>query len=141
MIVVDTNVLSEFMRPQPAPQVARWLESAPPGSLALTAISTMEITYGVSRLPEGQRKETTRQRWESIQAAWTGAFLALGMSESVAAGEVLGARAAIGRPITTADAQLAGMCLVWGASLATRNTKDFTGVDVRLINPWDDQDA
>jgi predicted nucleic acid-binding protein len=59
------------------------------------------------------------------------------MTESMAAGEVLGARTAIGRPITTADAQLAGMCLVWGAAPATRNTKDFEGLGIDLINPWD----
>ena len=137
MIIVDTNVLSEFMRPQPDQQVARWLESAEPSSLALTAISVMEITYGVTRLPAGQRKDATRARWEGIQAAWTGVFLPLGMTESVAAGEVLGARAALGRPITTPDAQLAGMCLTWGAVLATRNTKDFEGLGIDLVNPWD----
>lgn len=136
MIVVDTNVLSELMRPQPAPQVARWLEATQPNVLALTAISVMEITYGVTRLPAGRRKDATRQRWESIQASWTGTFLGLGMAESVAAGEVLGARAAVGRPISAPDAQLAGMCLAWGAALATRNTKDFEGLGIELINPW-----
>ena len=137
MIIVDTNVLSEFMRPHPAAQVARWLETASPSSLALTAISVMEITYGVARLPAGQRRDDTRMRWESIQEAWTGTFLTLGMAESVAAGEVLGARAAIGRPITTADAQIAGMSLAWGAAIATRNTRDFEGLGIDLINPWD----
>jgi toxin FitB len=137
MIVVDTNVLSEVMRPAPAPQVVRWLAGAQPRSLALTAISIMEITYGVARLPAGQRKDATRQCWDGIQSAWTGTFLTLGMAESVAAGEVLAARAAIGRPMTTADAQLAGMCIAWGAGLATRNTKDFEGLGIDLINPWD----
>jgi predicted nucleic acid-binding protein len=137
MIVVDTNVLSEFMRPQPDQQVVRWLESAEQSSLALTAISVMEITYGVARLPAGQRKDATRSRWEGIQAAWTGTFLPLGIVESVAAGEVLGARAAIGRPITTPDAQLAGICLAWGAALATRNTRDFDGLGIDIINPWE----
>jgi predicted nucleic acid-binding protein len=136
MIVVDTNVLSEFMRPQPAPQVVRWLESAQHGTLALTAITVMEITYGVARLPAGQRKDATRSQWESIQAAWTGPFLPLGIIESAAAGEVLGARAAMGRPIATADAQLAGICLAWGAELATRNTRDFEGLGVDIVNPW-----
>ena len=137
MIIVDTNVLSEFMRPHPAAQVVRWLEAASPSSLALTAISVMEITYGVARLPAGQRRDDTRMRWESIQAAWTGTFLTLGLAESVAAGEVLGARAAIGRPITTADAQIAGMSLASGAAIATRNTRDFEGLGIDLINPWD----
>jgi predicted nucleic acid-binding protein len=117
--------------------VVSWLEHAQPSSLALTAISVMEITYGVTRLPAGQRKDATRERWERIQASWTGAFLSIGMAESVAAGEVLGARAWVGRPITTADAQLAGMCLAWGAALATRNTKDFEGLGIELVNPWD----
>ncbi len=138
MIVVDTNVLSEFMRRQPAQLVVRWLEAAEPDSLALTAISVMEITYGVARLPLGHRRDATRERWESIQDAWTGTFLALGLTESMAAGEVLGARAAIGRPMATADAQIAGSCLAWGAALATRNTKDFEGLGIELINPWDE---
>lgn len=137
MIVVDTNVLSEFMRPQPAPQVVRWLETAQSSTLALTAVSVMEITYGVTRLPAGRRQKATRDLWERIQAAWPGTFLAIGMAESVAAGEVLGARAAIGRPMATADAQLAGVCLAWGAALATRNTRDFEGLGIELINPWD----
>ena len=137
MIVVDPDVLSEFMRPQPAPQVVRWLETAENSTLALTAVSVMEITYGVARLPEGRRKKATRDLWEGIQATWAGTFLTIGMAEAVAAGEVLGARAAIGRPIATADAQLAGVCLAWGAALATRNTRNFEGLGIELINPWD----
>lgn len=137
MIVLDTNVLSEFMRARPAEPVVRWLEAAQPSSLALTAISVMEIAYGVTRLPDGQRKDATRERWESLQAAWAGEFLALGLTESMAAGEVLGTRAAIGRPMATPDAQIAGICLTRGAALATRNTKDFEGLGLTLINPWD----
>ncbi len=121
MIVVDTNVLSEFMRPQPAPQVVRWLETAESRTLALTAVSVMEITYGVTRLPAGRRKNATRDLWQGIQAAWTGTFLTIGMAEAVAAGEVLGARAAMGRP------------------MATRNTRDFEGLGIELINPWDER--
>lgn len=136
MIVLDTNVLSEFMRPMPAPQVARWLEDAEPRRLAITAVSVMEITYGVARLPAGHRREATRRSWQSLHESWTGAFLPLGLNESVAAGEVLAARAAIGRPLSTPDAQIAGICVIWGSTLATRNTKDFEGLGIDLVDPW-----
>ena len=136
MIVVDTNVLSEFMRPSPDERVAAWLTGIDSDQLGITAITFMEITYGIARLPAGRRKSATSEVWSTLQTAWTGAVLVLGQAESVAAGEALARRAAIGRPLTAPDAQIAGICLVHGASLATRNVRDFEGLGIDLIDPW-----
>ncbi len=136
MIVVDTNVLSELMREEPDHHVAHWLVTVPSESLSMTAISVMEITYGVARLPAGRRKEAIKARWEGALSSWGGRFLTLGMAESVAAGEVLATRTAAGRPVTASDAQIAGICRVWKASLATRNVGDFDGLGIELVNPW-----
>lgn len=136
MIIVDTKVLSEIMKPQPDDEVSNWFANSISDDLAMTAISVMEITYGVSRMPEGRRREVTYECWLSVQGSWEGAFLPFGMPESLIAGKVMAARATAGRPIAYADAQIAGTCLVHHATLATRNTKDFEGLGITLINPW-----
>lgn len=136
MIIVDTNVLSEMMRAEPSDLVFTWLENACVGELAMTATSVMEITYGVSRMPEGRRKAATQECWLALQGSWEGLFLPFGMLESHTAGRVMAARASVGRPTSYADAQIAGTALVHGAAIATRNTKDFDGLGIDLVDPW-----
>lgn len=137
MIVVDTNVLSEFMRTSPDPAVAHWLTAAPIDRLAITSISVMEISYGIARLPEGGRKDRTQATWNQLDGAWAGAYFDFSIADALTSGEVMAARSSAGRPMSIPDAQIAGVCLARGAALATRNIKDFEGLGIELINPWE----
>ncbi|MBS62572.1 type II toxin-antitoxin system VapC family toxin [Salinisphaera sp.] len=140
MIVLDTNVLSELMRPAPAPTVIAWLDAASSGELiATTAITVAEILYGIERLPDGRRK----QQLGEIAAAmfeedFADAILAFDAQAAVFYAERVAASEAAGHPCAMADAQIAALCAQHDATLATRNTKDFRSLGVALINPWED---
>ena len=137
MIILDTNVVSELTRMTPATAVLDWLDAQPAADVATTAITAAELLYGVARLPDGARKN-----------ALTGAVHALltddldGRVEPFDAAaaahyaDLVTARERAGQPISIPDAQIAAICRVRRASLATRNTSDFTGTGIDLIDPW-----
>lgn len=137
MIVLDTNVLSELMRPQPNPQVMDWANGLDPQAIAITAMNEAEIRYGIARLPAGQRRQALEQCWHELMASLFGGQ-ALPFSGEAAHwyGELVSRRERLARPITTADAVIAATTLAHSAQLATRNTADFEAIGLELINPW-----
>ena len=137
MIILDTNILSELMRPTPAKEVKSWLTQAVDDVLVTTAITLSEIEYGLSRLDEGKRKEELIARF----AALTGGvidFTVLPLDDAAArrAGQLRGHRESKGLSAHAADMMIAGIAAVNEAAIATRNTKDFTETGIDLINPW-----
>lgn len=137
MIVLDTNVVSEVLRPQPAPRVVVWLESLT-GNVAITAVTFAEVLAGLRRLPDGKRKDALTALVEAVLFPYrdVGAVLAFDAAAASRYAEVLAAREAAGLPISTADAQIAAICRVHDATCATRNTKDFVQTGVALMDPW-----
>ena len=138
MILLDTNVLSEFMRAQPAPQVVAWLDRQPVGEVWTSAISRAEIELGLALMPKGKRQKAL---FEAARAMFEEDFAGRCLPfDEVAAGyyvRIVAGRLRKGRPISVEDAQIAAIALTHGAILATRNTADFIGiVGLRLINPW-----
>ena len=135
MIILDTNVVSELMRDGPDSRVLDWIESNPPGSTFTTAVTVGEIAYGFARLPEGKRKRALAKR---VAEAFD-LFDRFTLPFDSAAASVYGPLAAEcerkGRPITAADAQIAAICIVHGAPLASRNVKDFAATAVSVVNP------
>lgn len=139
MIVLDTNVISEILRPQPAPQVVVWLESLT-GDVAITTVTLAELLAGVRRLPDGRRRSVLSARIDAaLQPYREGrSILAFDDEAAVHYAEVFVAREKTGLPISMADAQIAAICRTHRASCATRNTKDFADTGIALINPWTD---
>jgi len=137
MIVLDTNVLSELMRPSPSERVVQWIEQHAAGDLATTAITEAEILYGIALLPPGRRRNDLAQAACAMFAEdFEGRVFSFD-SEAAAAYAVLCAdRRAAGRPISAFDAQIAAICVARGMTLATRNLPDFEGCGLDLINPW-----
>lgn len=137
MIVLDTNVISEIFRPSPEPRVVEWLVSLT-GDVAITSITLAELLAGVRRLPEGRRKHELARRIEEAVAPYRGSRSVLAFDADAAEryAEVLAARDAAGAPISTADAQIAAICLACGAVCATRNVKDFQNTGVKIVDPW-----
>ena len=139
MIVLDTNVLSELVRPSPAQEVKKWLLNNTGGeALVTTVITVSEIEYGLARLPDGRRRKELEERFEVL----TGTdfeFAVLPFEETAArlAGRMRAAHETNGLHAQSADMMIAAITSLAGALLATRNTKDFTETGIELINPWD----
>lgn len=137
MIVLDTNVLSEALRPTPEGVVLAWLEAQPAMSLFTTSITRAEVFYGLHLLPEGRRRE---QLHDAVTAIFDEDFgsrtLAFDDSAADAYAQIAAMRRSMGRPISQFDAMIAGIARSRGAALATRNTRDFADCGVEVINPW-----
>jgi predicted nucleic acid-binding protein len=139
VIILDTNVVSEVLKPAPQPRVLEWLAGQPRASLFITTVTRGEILYGVRLLPDGRRR---RQLWEAAQAIFNEDFAGQALSfDNEAADEfadIAARRREAGRPISQLDAMIAAMSRSRGASLATRNAKDFEGCGIEVTNPWTD---
>ena len=137
MIILDTNVISEIFRPSPEPRVVGWLESLE-GDVAITSVTLAELLAGVRRLPDGRRKDELTRRIGAVLEPYRGGRAVLPFDDAAADryADVLVARDRAGAPISTADAQIAAICLTHGAICATRNVKDFQHTGVELVDPW-----
>lgn len=138
MIVLDTNVLSELVRPEPAASVLAWLAGYRRTDFCATAVSEAEIAYGLALLPNGRRRDALRQATARLLGEGLGGRV-LPFDRTAAAfyGEIAAARRAAGRPIATADGQIAAIARARGATLiATRDIGGFQGCGVELVNPW-----
>lgn len=136
MIVLDTNVVSELMRAEPAPAVVSWLKQSSGSGLYTTAVTVAEIRYGIARLPEGQRRDSLHQAANEIFAAFPRQVLPFDLAAAVAYADVVASRERLGHPIDGFDAQIAAICRTQAAALATRNTKDFTDTGIEVVDPW-----
>jgi predicted nucleic acid-binding protein len=138
MIVVDTNVISEVMRPQPSASVLNWLNSQDGNQLFITTVTLAEIGYGLRILPEGQRRWLLHNRFEQfIAQAFEERVLDFSVSAARAYAELMGHRKEIGRPMNLPDGQIASIALAHGFAVATRNIKDFEDCGLELINPFE----
>ncbi len=137
MIVLDTNVISELMKVHPDPQVGEWLARTGDEPLTTTAVTVSEIAFGLQRLAPGRRKDDLHARFE----AFTSALTVLPLDEPAAreAGRLRALREAQGLPTQASDMMIAGITLMASATLATRNTRDFTHLPIPLIDPWQNQ--
>jgi toxin FitB len=136
MIVLDTNVVSELMRPSPAEVVLAWLRQRDSAELFTTAITVAEVRYGIARLPDGQRKDDLLRAADEIFGAFPDQVLPFDAVAAAAYTEVVAQRERIGKPIDGFDGQIASICHAHGALLATRNVKDFHETGVALADPW-----
>ena len=139
MIVLDTNVISEVVRSTPNERVVAWLISLT-GEVAITAVTFAELLAGVGRLPDGRRKAELSTRIAAAIEPFRGSRSILSFDETAAAhyADILVSREAVGRPISTSDAQIAAICLAHSATCATRNLRDFAHTGIDLVDPWRD---
>lgn len=138
MIILDTNVVSELFRQRPQPAVLDWVETVS-DTLAITSVTAAELLAGISVLPEGRKREALLARVEQILDDYGSAGLVVPFDSEAAYhyADVVAVQRRAGRPIATADAQIAAICRSVGAACATRNVADFEHTRLpRLINPW-----
>lgn len=137
MIVVDTNILSDLLRPAPEPRVVRWLDAQPLGIMATTAVTKAEMIYGVERLPEGQRRRALTLIVSAIMERFAGRILPFDEAAAAHYASIVIARRKMGRPIEPLDAQIVAIAAAHGAAVATRD-RDMRDCGIPLINPWND---
>ncbi len=137
MIILDTNVISEIMRPEPDAGVKAWLATQDPLALAVTSITVAEIQRGIVRLPKGKRRMGLENRFAAfIEASFAGRLLVFDKSAAYACGEVSARREQKGLHADAVDMMIAGIVAATKGSLATRNITDFNECGILLINPW-----
>jgi hypothetical protein len=136
--ILDTNVVSEPMRPSPSAAVLAWLSRKPDGGhFFVTTITMAEILFGIELLPKGKRRDKMLAEAEATFVEdFAGRILPFDEDAARAFPEISVRRRAQGRPITDLDAQIAAIARSRDAILGTRNTADFEGCGVRLVNPW-----
>lgn len=139
MTILDTNVVSEVMKPEPSSVVIAWMSSQTLDNLFTTSITEAEVFYGVERLPKGKRRDELMRQAEAVFAEdYAGRVLAFDEHAAREFARIVAEKRLRGRPMPFADAQIAAIARANGAMLATRNRDDFEGCGVRLVNPWEE---
>lgn len=136
MIILDTNVVSELMRSEPAPGVASWVRDRDRRELRTTAITLAEIRYGIARLPDGRRKQVLLAAADEIFSAFSDQVLPVDTAAAEHYAVIASSRERTGKPIAGFDALIGAVCRSQGAALATRNVSDFDGTGIEVIDPW-----
>lgn len=140
MIVLDTNVVSEPMRPNGNAAVRAWLDRQVAETLYLTATSLSELLVGIEILPDGKRKEGLDTALsELLDMLFGSRILPFDRMAAIAYAPLVGRARAGGRPISVADGQIAAIAAVHGFTVATRDTAPFVAAGVPVINPWEEE--
>jgi predicted nucleic acid-binding protein len=138
MILLDTNVVSEIYRPVPSSTAIGWINAQPQDRLFLCTPVLAELRFGVERLAPGKRKENLGETLDGLQnQLFRERILVFDAAAAREYGHMAAKRQRLGRPIGHLDAMIAAIASIHGATLATRNTADFFGLDLHLINPFE----
>ena len=138
MIVLDTNVISEIMRPAPSRAVLEWLRALPPAELATTTISIAEIRYGLARLDPGERRTDLESRFSQfLVRGFGGRIFDFDLRAAEIYGDLVAERERMGKRIEGFDGLIAAIARARGLSVATRNVGDFEGCGIAVLSPWE----
>ena len=139
MTILDTNVLSALMRTNPEAVVVDWLDRQPADSVWLSSITVFETRFGLALLPKGRRRSGLERAFESVLTDdLANRVLDFDSVAAATAAQLAADRQKAGRAVDLRDTLIAGIALARRATIATRNTKHFGGLDVPVINPWEE---
>ncbi len=137
MFILDTNVISELIRPAPNPAVVAWVGGRPAGSLFFTAIGEAEMRFGVAIMPAGARRDALAAEIEGmLREDFARRVLPFDSLAARAYAKIAAARRRADRPVSQADCQIAAIAASRGGQVVTRNVRDFAGLEVAAVNPW-----
>lgn len=137
MIILDTNVVSELLRPAPSPAVEAWLAAQDGATVFFTAIAEAELRLGVNILPAGRRRTSLAEAIDAmLEEDFRGRILPFDTAAAQAYVTIAADRRTAGRPISQFDCQIAAIARIRQAVVATRNTADYESCGIDLINPW-----
>ena len=139
MTLLDTNVVSELIRPLADAAVENWIANRPAASLFFSAVGEAELRYGVAIMPAGRRRDVLASAIEAmLREDFSGRILSFDSDAARAYAEIASRRRAVGRSASEADAQIAAIARSRGMALATRNIRDFEDMRIEVLNPWTD---
>lgn len=134
--LLDTNVVSEWVKPTPNAGVISWLDEIDEDRVFLSVITLTEVRFGIERLAPGKRRDRLQMWFESeLPIRFESRVLAIDPAIATACGDLLARREENGRPMELADAYLAATAQVHELTVVTRNGADFAGT-ARCLNPW-----
>ncbi len=136
MIVLDSNVLSELMRPSPAPRAIAWLDRQPPASIWTTSVTVFEIRFGLHLMPAGKRRTLYSEGFEKLLEGLDHRIAPFDTEAAEQASTLMASRKIQGRARDLRDTMIAGIVLSRHATLATRNISHFADIPAPLIDPW-----
>jgi predicted nucleic acid-binding protein len=135
--ILDTNVLSALMRTRPDVAVVRWLDRQPADSIWITSVTVFEARFGLALLPEGKRRLGLERAFERVvEDDLANRVLYFDSVAAAAAAQLAAERQRVGRVVDLRDTLIAGIAQARRATIATRNTKHFEGLDVPIVDPW-----
>ena len=137
MILLDTNVVSEPLKPSPDPSVVQWLNTQAAEDLYLPAIVAAELYYGWSILPDGRRKRVSGDLIDRVVSQFEGRVVPFDLTAAVEYGRLMATARSAGVGLPILDGQIAAIASAQGAALATRNVKHFEQTGIPLLNPWE----
>jgi toxin FitB len=136
VILLDTNMISAFIRTEPDQAVTSWLDLQPPESMWTTSISVFELRFGVELLAFGRRRQSLEDALtKALEEDFDGRVIPFDVEAAQAAGRIGVARRHLGRTVEIRDLQIAGIAYARKAKLATRNIRHFEGLGLELIDP------
>ncbi len=139
MIILDTNVLSELMRPKPSASVMAWIARQPEAELFTTSITEAEIFYGIEMLPKGKRREHLIMAAKVVFTEdFSGRVYGFDSAAARAFSRIASSRRSHGRPISRSDAQIAAIAKTRRARVATREVKGFEQCGLDVVDPWNE---
>ncbi|MCY4238756.1 MAG: type II toxin-antitoxin system VapC family toxin [Rhodospirillaceae bacterium] len=136
-VLLDTNVVSELLRPSPDPAVESWVAARPAAELHFSAVGEAELRYGVLILPTGRRRDALARAIEGIlREDFEGRILPFDSAAARAYADIAAARRSGGRIVALADGQIAAIARARGMAVATRNVRDFEDTGIEVVDPW-----
>jgi len=137
VILLDTNVVAELMRPKPAQSVMDWFAAQDSAKMFFSAVSEAELRTGAAILPDGKRRDSLTAAIDiMITEDFGGRVLPFDSAAAKAYAAIAANRRAAGQPIMEADCRIAAIARVRGAAVATRNVRDFEGCDIVIVDPF-----
>jgi predicted nucleic acid-binding protein len=137
VIVLDTNVVSEAMKPGPHPAVQAWLDEQAADTLYLSSVTLAELLFGIASLPAGRRKNALAQTLDGLLELFRDRVLAFDTDAARHYAELAVAARAAGKGFSTTDGYIAAIAAARGFSVATRDVAPFRAAGLKVINPWE----
>ncbi|MDE0038805.1 MAG: type II toxin-antitoxin system VapC family toxin [Gammaproteobacteria bacterium] len=136
-VLLDTNVVSELLRPSPNPAVEGWVAGRQAADLHFSAVGEAELRYGVAVLPAGRRRDALALAIEAIlREDFENRVLPFDSAAAREYADIAASRRAAGRPVAPADCQIAGIARSRDLTIATRNVRHFADMEIELVDPW-----
>lgn len=136
MILLDTNVVSEAIKPTPHPSVRAWLDAQAAETLFLSSVTVAEMAFGIGALPAGRRRQALAAALEGVLALFAGRVLAFDEAAALRYGELAVRARAAGKGFPTPDGYIAAIAAARGSMVASRDGSAFAAAGVAVIDPW-----